>query len=50
MLFWKEKKKNKKFFFEIKTEFIVTDAKIVEDMTVTDEDTDDDSSEKAREE
>ena len=50
MLFWKEKKKIKKFFFEIKSEFIVTDANIVDDMTITAEYTAEDSSEETREE
>lgn len=50
MLFWKEKKKAKNFFFEIKTECIVTDANIDEDMTITDEYTSDDSSQETREE
>ena len=50
MLFWKEKKKTKYFFFEVKTEYIVTDATIVEDMTIADEYTTDNSSKETREE
>ena len=50
MLFWKEKKKTKHFFFEVKTEYIVTDATIVEDMTISDEYTTDNSSKETREE
>ena len=50
MLFWKENKKTKKFFFEIKTEFIVTDANIEDDMTITAEYTAEDSFEDTREE
>lgn len=50
MLFWKEKKKSKYFFFEVKTEYIVTDATIVEDMTIADEYTTDNSSKEMREE
>lgn len=50
MLFWKDKKKTKKFFFEIKTEFIVTDANIEDDMTITAEYSAENSSEETREE